>query len=377
MKVLELLENLIGAKLFALMLKETRQILRDKQQLFLLMFPPIVQICLYGFALSPDVQDLRLAITDECHTNKSRELASALVENRVFKITKAPLDLAQMMKGIERGAIDAGVVIPPDFDRKISQGKTANVQLIIDAVDANTAGITQGYATQMITSYGRSLVSNPRVAPVRSEVTYVYNPGLISAWFFVPGVLGLVLTLTGSLVSSVTLVKEKDSGTLEQLLMTPADSWEILVAKIVPLLIMLNGTVLLALFVGKLMFNLPFRGNFFLYMFVSNIYIFVVISIGIILATISKNQRQAILTSFFFNLPLIQLSGALSPIESMPDFFRLLSFANPLRYYIQCIRNILLKGVGFDVMWRDISVLAVLAVVLLLSSAARFRKQLG
>jgi ABC-2 type transport system permease protein len=358
------------------MIKETRQILRDKQQLFLLAFPPIVQICLYGFALSPDVQDLRLGIVDEDKTYKSRELSSALVENRVFKIAKGPGDLASLMKSIERGKIDAGLVIPPDFDRLISQGKQASVQLIIDAVDANTAGITQGYSSQMIQAYSQTL-RPPPPRPVVSEVTYAYNPGLISAWFFVPGVLGLVLTLTGTLVSSVTLVKEKDSGTLEQLLMTPAASWEILVAKIVPLLIMLNGTVLLALAVGKLMFNLPFRGNFFTYMFVSAIYIFVVISIGIILATISKNQRQAILTSFFFNLPLIQLSGALSPIESMPDFFRFLTYLNPLRYYIQCIRSILLKGVGLDVLWQDVLILALFAIVLLLSSAARFRKQLS
>ena len=377
MKSIGLLENIMGARLAALILKETRQILRDKQQLFLLMFPPVVQICLYGFALSPDVQDLRLAVIDECKTTNSRELVSALVENRVFKIGKSPENLNAMMKSIERGQADAGVVIPPDFDRKISQHRTAHIQLIIDAVDANTAGIAQGYATQMISRFSRKLSPNQQLRPVQSQVTYVYNPGLISSWFFVPGVLGLVLTLTGSLVSSVTLVKEKDSGTLEQLLMTPADSWEILMAKIIPLLVMLNGTVLLALFIGKLMFNLPFRGNFFTYMFVSNIYIFVVISIGIILATISKNQRQAILTSFFFNLPLIQLSGALSPIESMPDFFRMLTYLNPLRYYIQCIRNILLKGVGFDVMWRDILVLACLAAILLLSSAARFRKQLS
>jgi ABC-2 type transport system permease protein len=325
-KAVVLLETLLGARLCALVVKETRQIMRDKQQLFLLMFPPIVQICLYGFALSPDVQDLRLAIVDECKTNKSRELASALVENRVFKVAKSPTDLNAMMKSIERGYVDAGVVIPPDFDRKISQHRQASIQLILDAVDANTAGIAQGYATQMITAYSRSLATPVVPRPVQSQVTYVYNPGLISSWFFVPGVLGLVLTLTGSLVSSVTLVKEKDSGTLEQLLMTPADSWEILLAKIIPLLVMLNGTVLLALFVGKLMFNLPFRGNFFTYMFVSNIYIFVVISVGIILATVSKNQRQAILTSFFINLPLIQLSGALSPIESMPEFFRMLSY---------------------------------------------------
>ncbi len=140
---------------------------------------------------------------------------------------------------------------------------------------------------------------------------------------------------------------------------------------------MLNGTVLLALFVGKLMFNLPFRGNFFTYMFVSNIYIFVVISVGIILATVSKNQRQAILTSFFINLPLIQLSGALSPIESMPEFFRMLTYLNPLKYYIQCIRNILLKGIGLDLIWRDVLILFIFATVLLSFSAARFRKQLG
>jgi ABC-2 type transport system permease protein len=370
-------ESMLGGKLFALVLKETRQIMRDRQQLFMLCFPPIVQICLYGFALSPDVQDLRLGIIDECKTFKSRELASALVENRVFKIAPSPDDLRLLMQSIERGQIDAGVVIPPNFDRYISQGKQASVQLIIDGVDANTAGITQGYATQMVQEYARTLLSKQGTRPVQSAVTYAYNPGLISSWFFIPGVLGLVLTITGTLVSSVTLVKEKDSGTLEQLLMTPADSWEILIAKIIPLLVMLNGTVLLALAVGSLMFHLPFRGNFFTYMFVSNIYIFVVISIGIILATISKNQRQAILTSFFFNLPLIQLSGALSPIESMPDFFRMLTYLNPLRYYIQCIRNILLKGAGLDVMWRDILILSAVAAFLLLSSAARFRKQLS
>jgi ABC-2 type transport system permease protein len=372
-----ILDKFFNGRLLALMLKETRQILRDKQQLFLLCFPPIVQICLYGFALSPDVQDLRLAVDDECKSYKSRELTSALVENRVFKITKSPPTLAALMTGIERGRIDAGLIIPPDFDRKIDQGHQADIQLIIDGVDANTAGITQGYATQMIQQFSQTLSPKKIVRPAISEVTYAYNPGLISSWFFVPGVLGLVLTLTGTLVSSVTLVKEKDSGTLEQLLMTPADSWEILVAKIVPLLIMLNGTVLLALTMGTLIFNVPFRGNFFTYMFVSGIYIFVVISIGIILATISKNQRQAILTSFFFNLPLIQLSGALSPIESMPDIFRWLSYLNPLRYYIQCVRNILLKGVGLEVMWRDVLILFCVAVVLLLSSAARFRKQLS
>lgn len=373
----QLFRKFADDRLIALIVKETIQILRDKQQLFLLIFPPVIQVCLYGCALSPDVQDLRLGIVDECKTYKSRELSSALVENRVFKVTKAKGDRSDLMTAIEQGKVDAGVIIPPDFDRKISQKQTAHVQLIIDAVDANTAGIAQGYSTQMITSFGNLLGDRSLKLPVKADVSYIYNPGLVSSWFFIPGVLGLVITLAGTLVSSVTLVKEKDSGTLEQLLMTPAESWEILVAKIVPLLIMLNGTVLLSLGIGLLFFNIPFRGNFITYMFVSNIYIFVVISIGIILATVSKNQRQAILTSFFFNLPLIQLSGSLSPIESMPYYLRFLTYFNPLRYYIQCIRNILLKGVDLDVIWKDMLILFVFAVVFLSFSASRFRKQLG
>ena len=207
-----LLDRLVGGRLLALMLKETRQILRDKQQLFLLVFPPIVQICLYGFALSPDVQDLRLAIQDESKSYKSRELTSAIVENRVFKISKSPPTLTGLMQSIERGHIDAGLIIPPDFDRKIGQRHVAHVQLVIDAVDANTAGITQGYATQMIQQYAQQFAPRRVVRPAVTETAYAYNPGLISAWFFVPGVLGLVLTLTGTLVSSVTLVKEKDFG---------------------------------------------------------------------------------------------------------------------------------------------------------------------
>lgn len=368
----------IDERLRALIVKETIQIFRDKQQLFLLSFPPVVQLCLYGYALSPDVQNLRLGIVDECKSYKSRELISALVENRVFKPARSkPDDRRALMKQIEQGKVDAGVIIPPDFDRKISQGHQASVQVILDAVDANSAGIAQGYTSQMFTQFSQLLNGNTFRPPVEPDVTYVYNAGLVSSWFFIPGVLGLVLTITGTLVSSVTLVKEKDSGTLEQLLMTPAESWEILYAKIVPLLIMLNGTVLIALTLSRTVFQIPFRGNFFTYMFVSNIYIFVVISIGIILATISRNQRQAILTSFFFNLPLIQLSGSLSPIESMPDLFRFLTYFNPLRYYIQCIRNILLKGVGLDIIWRDVLILFIFASLFLSFSAARFRKQLG
>jgi ABC-2 type transport system permease protein len=212
---------------------------------------------------------------------------------------------------------------------------------------------------------------------VTTQTTFLYNPGLLSSWFFVPGVLGLVLTLISSLVSSVTVVREKDTGTLEQLLMTPAEAWEILLAKIVPLFVLLMGDVFLALSVGRLVFGVPFRGNFPLFLGLSALYLFVGIGIGIMLATVCRTQQQVVLTSFFVNLPLIQLSGAIAPIESMPTVFKYLSLLNPLRHYVAIVRGILLKGVGLGVLWPNAIALFFFAVVLLSVSINRFRTQLS
>jgi ABC-2 type transport system permease protein len=173
------------------------------------------------------------------------------------------------------------------------------------------------------------------------------------------------------------VVREKDTGTLEQLLMTPAEAWEILLAKIVPLFVLLMGDVLLALTIATLMFNLPFRGNLPIFLLISALYIFVGIGIGILLATISKTQQQVVLTSFFINLPLIQTSGAIAPIESMPPFFRYLSLLNPLRHYIVIVRGFILKGVGVEALWQHILALACFASILLFISIRQFRRQLS
>jgi ABC-2 type transport system permease protein len=189
--------------------------------------------------------------------------------------------------------------------------------------------------------------------------------------------MGLVLTLIGSIVSSITVVREKDTGTLEQLLMTPAEAWEILLAKVVPLFVLLTGDVLLALTIGRGIFSVPFRGNFFLFMGLSSLYVFVSISIGIMLATVCQSQQQVVLTTFFINLPMVQLSGAIAPIETMPKFFQYLSLINPLRHYIAIVRGILLKGVGLEALWPHVLTLAGFAVVLLTISTRRFRSQLS
>ncbi len=371
------LKSLFDSRIWALIRKEINQILRNKQLIILLVIPPTVQLLLYGFALNPDVQNLRLGVVDYANVLESRELVSALTENGVFVIKEHPTSERALSRQVEEGNLTAGVVIPPEFRRELTQGQTAEIQVFIDGVDANTAGIANGYISQIIQNYNQNL-SNASTRPVvKPEVIFFYNPGLTSSWFFVPGVMGLVLTLIGTLVSAITVVREKDTGTLEQLLMTPAEPWEILLAKIVPLFVLLNGDVLLALTLGRVVFSLPFRGNFFLFMALSGLYLFVGISVGIMLATISKSQQQVVLTAFFINLPLIQTSGAIAPIETMPQFFQILSLFNPLRHYIAIVRGILLKGVGLDVLWMHALALAAFAVILMTISVNKFRSQLS
>jgi ABC-2 type transport system permease protein len=376
---MKILRRLLESRFWALMLKEIRQIFSSKQLIFLLIFPPTIQLLIFGSALSPDVDRLSLGLLDYANSQESRELVSALTENRIFQIKSVPNSQDVLNQQVRTGEITVGLVIPPEFNRDLSSDRTAEVQVIIDGVDANTAGIAQGYINQIIRQYSQQLRCqkiNCPPAPVQPQVRFLYNPGLISSWFFVPGVIGLVLTLTGSLVSSVTLIREKDVGTLEQLLMTPAAEWEILLAKIAPLFILLMGDVLLASGLARLVFNLPFRGNFGLFLLLSGLYLFVCIGLGLLLATLSRTQQQVILTSFFFNVPIIQLSGAIAPIESMPSVFRFLSFFDPLRHYVAINRSLIIKGVGLGEIWQDAIALLVFAALLLTISIKRFRSQL-
>lgn len=369
--------RLMGSRLLALMLKEVRQILRNKQLLFLLVFPPTIQLLLYGFALNPEVKYLDLGVVDYAQTMTSRELVAALTNNQVFIRNPQSSSQAALGEQVRRGEIAAGVVIPPDWQQQLQRGETAAVQVLIDGVNANTAGIANGYINQIVQVFSRNLEPPAPPAPIQPQIHFLYNPGLVSSWFFVPGMIGVVLTLTSSLVSSSTLVREKDTGTLEQLLMTPASAGEILLAKIIPLFVLLMGDVLLALLVAALVFAVPFRGSVLLFLILSGLYIFVGIGIGMMLATIARNQQQVVLISFFINMPLIQLSGAIAPVESMPLLIRYLSWLNPLRHYITIVRSILLRGVGLGVLWPHVLALLVFVILLLSISIHRFRRQLS
>jgi ABC-2 type transport system permease protein len=371
------LEAIFETRFWALARKEIRQILRNKQLLFLLLFPPTIQLMIFGFALSPDVRNLRLGVVDYSNTGISRELVASFTRNNIFQVQVTPNSTFELGEAVRRGEITAGLVVAPEFKRDLERGQPAQLQILIDGVDANTSGIAGGYTFQIVNQFSLSQSGNPLTSPVSTQVTYLYNPGLKSSWFFVPGVLGVVVTLGCVLASSTTVVREKDTGTLEQLLMTPSASWEILIAKLVPLFFLLMGEVLVALTIARVVFQVPFRGSFLLYLFLAGLYICVGIGLGTLLATLARNQRQVVLTSFFINLPLIQLSGSIAPIESMPAFFQVLSLANPLRHFIAINRGVMLKGVGLEVLWPNALTLAIAAFLLLAISANQFRKQLS
>ncbi|AFY96895.1 ABC transporter permease [Chamaesiphon minutus] len=370
------LRSVIPGSFWALVVKEVREILRSKELVILLTLAPILQILLYGFTLNPDTTKINLGVVDYAHVAESRELISALTENKVFVLKQYQPSQAKLGEQVREGNITIGLVIPPNFKRQLDRNRPADLQILVDGVDANTAGIASAYLLRILQEHGRQLLPNIALPLIRPAHTFLYNPGLISGWFFVPGVIGITLTLVSSLVSALTVIREKDVGTLEQLLMTPAAIWEILLAKIVPLFILLMGTFSIALGVARLVFGVPLRGNLFLLLLLSGLYLFVGIGIGILLATVSKNQQQVVLTAFFANIPLIQLSGAIAPIDSMPEFLRYLSILNPLRHYIRILRGILLKGIGIDMLYPNVFALLLFAAFFLTISIRQFRKQL-
>lgn len=374
---MKFINRLFESRFCSLVVKEIHQTLRDKRLLFLLIILPTVQLLIYGSALSPDIHNLKLGIIDYAKTSTSRELVSALTENGVFIVERYSNSEQTLSQQVQTGQVTAGLVIPPDFNRDLHQDSTAQVQVFVDAVNANTAGIARSYITQIINHYGRQLNPNRMPTRVQLQVTFLYNPGLKSSWFFVSGVMGVILTLVSSIVSSATVVREKEAGTLEQLLMTPAANWEILLAKVVPLSILLLGDVILGLSLARLIFGLPLRSNFFLFLALSGLYILVGIGMGILIGTILRSQQQTQLMSFSMNVPLIQLSGAIAPIESMPLLFQYLSLLNPLRHYVEIVRGLLLKGVGLDVLWPNAIALGIFATILLIISINRFRTQLS
>jgi ABC-2 type transport system permease protein len=375
-------EGVIGGRFAALALKELRQIRRDRRLALSLIVPPTLQLLLFGFALDPDVQNLRLGLVDESRTAESRALVSAITENRTFRLAGAYGTTAVLEQAIASGHLDVGVVVPWDFARRRARGRPATVQVLVNAVNANTAQIAQGHVEGAIAWFNQRAGGGPPregapAVPVEVRAAFLYNPGLDNTWFTVTGVLGTLIVLNGSLVAAATMIKEKERGTVEQLLMTPASALEIVAAKIVPLFALLMGMTGLALVVARLAFHVPFRGSLLLVLTACACCVLTGIGIGTFISTLARSATQGQLMMFFVNPPLTALSGAFTPVEAMPPWVRPATLVNPIAHFAAIARGVLVKGAGLDVVYPHLVALVVFSVLLVGFSAWRFRRQLG
>lgn len=395
------LNQILNLRLWSLFVKEFHQIRRNRRLVVLLIIPPTLNIILFGLALNPTFENLRLGVVDYSRTPESRELVSAFTEGLVFQTKAYYASPAELGQAISRSELDAGLVVPRDFAEKRARRETVEVQLLVDAVNANTATIAGGYAARIIAGLNQKIALSqaPRQPPptgntpgapgvsvrtsaasramVTPRLTLLYNPGLKSSWFITTGMIGLLLVLQGSVVSSASLVREKEIGTIEQLLMTPAESSEIIIAKVAPLFLLLALDIGLALGVARLAFGVPVRGSLLLFFVSASLCVLCGIGLGMMIATFTHSQQQAQLMAFFTNPPLALLSGATTPIEAMPAWLQPLTALNPVKHFAIISRGILLKGSGVDVLYPQLLALTAIALVLVSISAWRFRKQLG
>lgn len=390
------------SRLLALFIKELRQIGRNRRLIVMLIIPPTVNVVLFGFALNPTVTDLKLGVLDESSTAQSRELVSALVESGSFVVSRYYLSDEEIGSDLGTGKLNAALIIPVDYARKLADGETASVQFLVDAVDSNTATIAGAYAARIIADLNQRLAKErslrtsglrrsqaaaasiqlgtvpprPKQPSVSQRVALLYNPGLENSWFIVTGLIGALLVLQGSIVAAASMVREKEVGTVEQLLMTPAGAGEIIIAKIAPVFLLLTADILLALGVARLAFGVPVRGSFLLFFISGSLCVLSGIGIGTLISTFVDSQQQAQLMGFFINPPLVLLSGTTTPVEAMPQWLQPLTMLNPVRHFSIISRGVLLKGIGIEILYPNLLALLGFCILLVGVSAWRFRQQL-
>jgi ABC-2 type transport system permease protein len=373
-------------RLRGMLIKEFIQVFRDQRTRFLLIAPPVIQMLVFGYAATLEVRHIPTAVLDYDNSQASRDLISRFVASPYFNVSARVRDRREISGLIDRGVTMVAVQINAGFAQDLRKGQTARLQVIVDSSNSNTALIAAGYINQMAARFAqeyqqeRLWASAPLTA---AQLPFLvldrrpwYNVDLDSQWFFVPGVIGnLILVMVVSL-TAFAVVREREIGTLEQIMVTPIGRMEFILGKTVPFfLIGLLDTVLVSV-VGTLWFGVPFRGTISVLALGAVLFILCMLGIGLFISTISRTQQQAMVSGFFFNMPAITFSGFGTPISSMPEWMQSLTYLNPLRYFLEVLRGTYLKGVGLDVLWPQMTAMAGLAALMLAVSVARFHKSL-
>lgn len=375
---------MFNTRIMSIVRKEFTQIFRDPRSLALIIVMPIIQLFLLGYAATTDVKNVPIAVLDQSQSAQSRELLDAFRAADYFRIDYYVGSTDEYQLLIESGKIRAALVIPPDYDVQVLDGK-AQVLFVLDGSDGSVGAtalstarlIGQSYATKVQESQfalrGSGSMPTPPVE-VRTQVWY--NPDFRSAYFMIPGVIGMILSFITTILTATTIVRERERGTIEQLIVTPIRSWELIVGKLLPYVILAFVETFEILIVGHLVFDVPVRGSLLLITLASGLFLMSSLGIGLFASTIANTQQEAMLTVMMFNLPMIFLSGFFFPVQAMPQFLQLVSYAIPLRYYLVVIRALMLKGVGIVAIQSELIALTIFGIVIMGAAALRFRKRL-
>lgn len=373
-------------RLRALLLKEFIQMRRDRVTFGIMVGLPIIQLLIFGFAINTDVKHLPTIVFDQSLQQESRDLLAALEASEYFNIKSAAVSYQDVNAAIDSGRAKVGIVIPPDYTANIKHGRSATVQVIVDASDSMSASsaiasaqmIGQLRSQEILLKRMQQSGSSRQVEmPIDIRIRPWYNPDQISAFYMVPGILGVVLTMTMVMITSMAIVRERERGTMEQLIVTPLKSWELMLGKIIPYVFVGYVQATLALLVGYLVFGMPVRGSLTLLYGLTTLFILASLSLGIFVSTIAKTQMQAMQMSVFIFMPSVLLSGFMFPRAAMPELFYQMGHLLPITYYLEILRSILLKGTGIAFLWSQVFALTVYILTALTLSIIKFQKKLG
>jgi ABC-2 type transport system permease protein len=372
-------------KIRYLFVKELIQTLRDKRMRITLIVPPILQLIVFGYAANMDVKHIRAAIRDLDQSVESRDLIGRFGSSTYFDIVAFPNTPGEVKNLIDQGEVTVGIEIPTDFSRKLKKGDTATVQIILDGSESNTALIALSYANQILSEFSTQILTKRlnRAGMVGFEQAGVdlqqrtwFNPNFESRLFYVPGVIASIAFLIPIILTAQAIVREREIGTLEQIMVTPLHSWELMVGKTLPFALVGLFDVIMIALIGVFWFEVPLRGNPLVLLLGAVLFLMSSVAIGLFISTICSTQQQAQISTFFFVMPAFTLSGFAFPIENMPEWIQYLTYANPLRYFLIIIRGVFLKANGLDILWPQMVALAVLGGLMIGLSSLRFQKRL-
>jgi ABC-2 type transport system permease protein len=376
---------MFNSRLLSLVRKEFIQIVRDPRTLMIMFVMPIIMLFLLGYAATNDVRNVPTAIFDQDRSVAARQLLAAFRAADYFQFT-ADVDSVDEMKWlIDSGQVKAGLIIPPDYSRRLTAGEQAPVAFVIDGSDPTIAGtalsaatlIGQTRATAILrATLERRAAGSALTAPVDVRTQVWYNPDLISAYFMIPGLIGMILQYLAVILTSTAIVRERERGTIEQLIITPIRSWELIAGKLLPYVLISFFDLLLILMLGTLAFNMPINGSVLLLLILAGLFLVTTLGIGLLISTVAHTQFEAMMMAVFIQLPAIFLSGFFFPLAAMPPFLQAISYLIPLRYFLIIVRAVLIKGVGLAAVSGEVLALVVFGVVVMGSAVARFRKRL-